>query len=113
MNMNLSKLWKIVDRGAWRAVVHVCDSHSVMSDSLQPLDYSPPGSSPRDSPGKNTGMGSHFLLWGIFLTQGLNLGLPHCRLILSHLSHQGRPAYTMLYVNYISIQSEKNANMKV
>ena len=24
-------------------------------------------------------MGCHFLLQGIFLTQGLNLGLPHCR----------------------------------
>ena len=27
---------------------------------------------------------------GIFLTQGLNLGLLHCRQILYHLSHQGR-----------------------
>ena len=27
-------------------------------------------------PGKNTGVGCHFLLQGIFLTQGLNLGLP-------------------------------------
>ena len=29
--------------------------------------------------GKNTGMGCHFLLQGIVPTQGLNLGLPHCR----------------------------------
>ena len=28
---------------------------------------------------KNTGMGSLPLLWGIFLTQESNLGLPHCR----------------------------------
>ena len=34
---------------------------------------------PWDSPGKNTGVDSHFLLHGIFLTQGLNLGLLHCR----------------------------------
>ena len=27
----------------------------------------------------------------IFLTQGLNLGLPHYRQILYHLSHQGNP----------------------
>ena len=40
-------------------------------------------------PGKHTGVGCHFLLQGIFLTQGLNPGLPHCRLILYHLSHQG------------------------
>ena len=30
---------------------------------------------PWDFPGKNTGVGCHFLLQGIFLTQGLNLGL--------------------------------------
>ena len=34
---------------------------------------------PWDSPGKNIGVGCHFLLQGIFLTQGLNLHLLHCR----------------------------------
>ena len=42
-----------------------------------------------DFPGKNTGVGSHFLIQGIFLTQGSNLGLSHCRQILYCLSHQG------------------------
>ena len=45
-----------------------------------PADCSPPGSwllRPWDSPGKNTGVGCHFLLQGIFPTQGLNPGLPH------------------------------------
>ena len=37
-----------------------------------PKDHSPPGSCPWDSPGKNTGVGFHALLQGIFLTQGLN-----------------------------------------
>ena len=37
-----------------------------------------------NSPGQNTGMGHHFLLQGIFLTQGWNLGLLHCRRILYH-----------------------------
>ena len=32
---------------------------------------------------KNTGVGCHFLLQGIFPTQGLNPGLPHYRQILS------------------------------
>ena len=36
-------------------------------------------SRPWDSPGKNTGVGCHFLLQRIFPTQGLNLGLLHCR----------------------------------
>ena len=44
-----------------------------------------------DSAGKNTGVGSHALLQGIFPTQGLNSGLPNFRQIIYHLSHQGRP----------------------
>ena len=39
-----------------------------------------------NSPGKNTGVGCHALLQGIFLTQGSNPGLPHCRQILYCLS---------------------------
>ena len=46
-----------------------------------------------EPPGKpeNTGVGCHALLQGIFSTQGLDPGLPHCRWILYHLSHQGSP----------------------
>ena len=43
---------------------------------------------PWDFPGKNTGMGSRSLLQGLFLTQGSNLGLQHCRQILYQLSYQ-------------------------
>ena len=46
------------------------------------------------SPGRNTGVGYHALLQGIFLTQGLNpclLQLLHCRQILSLLSRRGSP----------------------
>ena len=56
-----------------------------------PMDCRLPGSSPWHSPGKNTGVGCHFLLWGIFPTQGSNLGLLHCRRLLYHLSHQVGP----------------------
>ena len=42
---------------------------------------------PWHSPGKNTRMGFHSLLQGIFPTQRLNLGLLHCRQILYHLSN--------------------------
>ena len=57
-----------------------------------PMDYSPQGSSVHgDFPGKNTGMGCHVPLQGIFPTQGWNPGLPHCRRILYHLNHQGSP----------------------
>ena len=46
---------------------------------------------PWDFPGKNTGVGGHSHSQGIFLTQGWNPGLLHCRQILDHLSHEGTP----------------------
>ena len=58
---------------------------SVLSDSLRPHGLF----SPWYSPGQITGVGSRALLQGIFPTQGLNRGLPHCRQILYQLSHQG------------------------
>ena len=53
------------------------------------MDCSPPGSFVHGILGKNTGAGCHALRQEIFPTQGSNLGLPHCRQILYHLSHQG------------------------
>ena len=67
--------------------VQESESHSVMSDSLQPHGLY----SPWNSPAQNTRMGSHPLLQGIFSTQGLKPSLPHCRQILYQLSHQGSP----------------------
>ena len=65
-----------------------------------PMDYSPPGSTVHgDSPGKNTGMGCHALLQGIFPTQESNPDLPHCRQIFYCLSHQGSP-YRYIYITY-------------
>ena len=53
---------------------------SVMSNSLQPMDCLPPGSSVHgDSPSKNTGVGCHALLQGIFP----NPVLPRCRWIFT------------------------------
>ena len=53
-------------------------SCSVVSDSLQPYGLqSPRLLCPWDSPGNDTGVGCHFLLQGIFPTQGLNLHLLH------------------------------------
>ena len=50
-------------------------------------------SCPWNSLGKNTGVGSHSLLQGIFLIQESNLGLLHCRQILYYLSHLGSSGY--------------------
>ena len=53
-----------------------------------PMQYSPPGSSVHGI------LHARILEWivnsqGIFLTQGLILGLLHCKQILYHLSHRG------------------------
>ena len=53
--------------------------------------YDPRLQRPWNFPGKNTGVGSYSLLRGIFLTQGSNPDLLHCRQTLDHLSHQGSP----------------------
>ena len=57
-------------------------SHGVQSARLLCL---------RNSPGKNTGMGSHSLLRRIFPTWEWNPGLLQCSQILYYLSHQGSP----------------------
>ena len=53
------------------------------------MDCSLLGSSVHGIFQEGTGVGCHFLLQGIFPTQRSNLGVPHCRQTLYHLSHQG------------------------
>ena len=82
------------------------ESHSVVSDSLQPHGLYRPW----NSPGQNTGMGSLSLLQGIFPTQGWNPGLPHCRQILYQLSHMGSPCrkqYRRPGFNYLPNAAER------
>ena len=70
----------------------MCVSLSVSSDSLWPHGLQPSRLfCPWDSPGKNNGVGYHFLSQWTFPTQRLNPDLPHCRQILYHQSHQGSP----------------------
>ena len=67
-----------------------------------PMDCSLSGSSVHgDSPGKNTGVGCHFLLQRIFLTQESNPGLLHCRQILYRLSYKGSP---LVSIQFSSLQ---------
>ena len=63
------------------------ESCSVVSDSLRPHGLY----SPWNSPGQNTGVGSHSLVKEIFPAQGLNPGLPHCRRILLSAEPQESP----------------------
>ena len=68
--------------------MRACSVPSLMSSSLWPHGLYPTRLlCPWDFPGKNTGVGYHALLQGIFLTQGLNpclLQPLHCRQILYH-----------------------------
>ena len=70
-------------------------SGSVVSDPLQPHGPQPSRLlCPRDSLGKNAGVGFHALLQGIFLTQGSNLHLLHllhCQAGSLPLRHLGSP----------------------
>ena len=74
--------------GAYFLKVKVLVAQSCLT-LFDPMDCSLPGSSlqgilpPWDLPSKSTGVGCHFLLQGIFLTQGLNLDLPHSRQMLN------------------------------
>ena len=98
--------------------IHVHGGHWV---SLKSLDVSNSCNSmdcsssrllcPLDSPGKNTGVGCQFLLQRIFLIQGSNLGLPHCRQILYHLHHQGGPCTWKARTDQIKSQSTPNQYM--
>ena len=66
-------LFMVVDGSVTKSCPTLCE----------PMDCSLPGSSVHGIfPGKNTGVGCHFLLQGIFLTQELNPGLLHGRQIL-------------------------------
>ena len=74
----------------WRLCCAVL-SRSVVSDSWDPMDCSPPDPLPMGI------LQARILEWvampslqGIIPTQGLNPGLPHCRRILYRLSSQGR-----------------------
>ena len=61
--------------------VHACYVASVVCDPVRPYSCSPPRPLSWDFPGKNTGVGCHSLLQGIFPVEGLN---PH----LSCLQHR-------------------------
>ena len=77
-------------------------SHSAMFDSLQPHGLKPTRFlCPWDSPGKNTGVGRHFLLQGIFPTQGSDPRLLYYRQVFFFLLFEtaGKPSFTLMSSN--------------
>ena len=76
-------------RDIWTTDLVVSVSCSVVPDCLWPHGPQPTRLfCPWDFPGRDTGVGCHFLLQGNFLTQGSNPGFLHCRQILYHLSSE-------------------------
>ena len=76
-----------------------------MSDYLQLYRLAHQLLCPWVFPDKNTGVSCHFLLQGIFLTQGWNLcllHLLHCRWTLYCLRHWGSPSYHNKFSEYPS-----------
>ena len=67
--------------------IYKSESYSVMSNSLWPHGLY----SPWNALSQNSGVGSIFLLQGIFPTQRSNSGFWNCRQILYQLSHKGSP----------------------
>ena len=82
------------------------ESHSVMSDSLQPHGLY----SPWNSPGQNTGVGSLSLLQGNFPTQQSNPGLLLCRQIIYQLSHKGSPRILERVAYFLFSESSQPRN---
>ena len=99
-------VWVCVSKFLFLIGIICYESESeVMSNSLRPHGLQPTRFlCPWDFLGKNTGVGCHFLLQEIFPTQGLNPGLPHCRQMLYHLSHQGSK-YVMTHPNKLILTS--------
>ena len=87
---------------------YICESesHSVVSDCLQPHRLY----SPQNSPGQNTGVGSLSLFQGIFPTQGWSPGLLHGTQILYQMSHQRRPRILEQVTYPFSSRSSKPRN---
>ena len=68
-------------------IIYICESHSVVSNSLWPHGLY----SSWNSPSQDTGVGCLSRLQGISPTHGLDPGLPHCRRILYQQSHRESP----------------------
>ena len=84
--------WDRPSLSRWSTNLRICFNHSTLSNFFSiPWTVAHQASLSMDFPGKNTGVGNHFLLQGLFPTQGSNPGLLCCRQIPYHLSHKGSP----------------------
>ena len=100
LNTNLSyhlKQYIIVALYICTSFTECSISLSVMPDSLFATLWLSRFFHPWNSPSRNTGVGCHSFLHGVFPTHGLNPGLLYCRQILYSLSHLGSPLRVLHY----------------
>ena len=71
-------------------------SHVRLCDPMNPAGLF----CPWDSPGRTTGVGCHFLLQGIFPTQGLTLSLLRWQVDSLPLNRQGSPIWWVVFLFY-------------
>ena len=83
-------------------IIQQCQAVLSCSTLCDPMGYSPARTSVHGD--SNTGVGCHALLQGIFLTQGLNPGLPHCTWILLPSQPPRKPNVA---INISNIQERK------
>ena len=98
----LEAYWNIWYLCSWKVLaVQLCLT------LCDPMDCSLPGSPLHGIlQARNTGVGSHSLLQWIFPTQGLDLGLPHCRQILYHLSQWLNEQWAILILHFTMFSVE-------
>ena len=89
-------LWGTVLETVECLAVSLASSTPEMLVAQSCLTLCDPTNYPWESPGKNTGVDCRSLLQRIFLTQGSNSGLLHCRQLLYHLSYREDLRYTIV-----------------
>ena len=117
----LSKMWhrhKVRNAVGKMVLIGLVDvvksvSHSVVSDSLWPYRLWPARFfCPWNSPSRNTEVGSHSLLQGIFPTQGSNPGLLHCGRVFTIWATREAHLMDGVAINLIFVKTKQNNNNK-
>ena len=102
---------KVKGRGVAPTYKSESVSCSVVSDSLRPHGLLPARLLwPWDSSGKNTGVGCHSLLQGVFWAEGSNPGLLYWRQILYSLRHRGAPLTKRWELGFVTSEKQKGKN---
>ena len=93
--------WDSAKWSEWKSLSHIGLYETQWT--IQSMEFSRP----------ETGVGIHYLLQGVFPTQGSHPGLPHCRRILYQLSHQGRPGKPQVKGDILEKETRKVSSQAI